>query len=1520
MPLAAQVPASETLTSARQVRELTPAEVVKGRPIQLEAVVTYSDPQAGLIFVQDDTAGIFVAVAKDRDSVRFGQRVKVEGTVAPGSRLPFIGEAKVSELGPGTLPEPRRPAVAHVSDGAEDGQWIEVHGTIRSLNPALEIVADGQRLKLWVPGDFPPPSQSGLKPGAVVGVRGVGGLDVRGPDILSGAVFVPSASFVTLDSPAPSPFGLPLETVASLRAQRTNAGAMVRVRGTVSGTTGDGLLVIQDATGSLRVGTPQRSVVRAGELVDVAGFCNLSTAVTLLEDAILRVSAPGLAAVKTARADGYRPEDFLPLLTLASEVRELPPGKATNGYPIRLRGTVTYADPYWDALFIQDSSAGIFVYFQTNSPSLREGDLVEVEGFSSEGSFAPVVQSTRARVLGTGERPRPLTVGFEALLGGSYDSQWVEVSGVVSDIVPGDRHTTLEIRSGNGVLWGILREDQANPPLARFLDARVRLRGVCATHYSDSRQFLGINLMIPSQTDILAESVASGDPFTSSFQPIGQVFQFKVPAAGFIRTLVKGTVTHAASASEFVLQDETGGLRVRLRSPLALSAGDVVEVAGYPALEHQAHVLQNSVARKTGSGPLPAPGDLAACLAARREGGLVCQDQIITAEGVFNRRTRTEKQVILTLQSGQEIISVQVAKKAGQEEPPDYQPGTVLRVTGVCSVGFDDWGVSRGIALLTRSGKDIEVVSLPSWWTTRRLITTLGLVLAAGLAGLFWTLALRRRVAEQTAEIRARLEHGVALQARYQDLVENASDVIYTHDMKGRFTSFNHAAERLLGFTEAEAATMNLAQLVPPEFVEPVRYLLEGKLPVPGTFDLKVRAKDGRLLDLQVSLRLLLEKGQPAGVQNIARDVTEQRRAERATRLTEQLYRQAIAVADAVPYRLHYATNTFTFMGENIREIAGHTAAEMTPALWNSLVREVRMRGEAAGMSFEEAVHAARSGKLKRWVNDTRIVTRAGETRWVSDCAIQVLDEQGQPAGSIGILQDITERIRTEEERARNEARFRSVVESRLIGMAFSRADGTITLVNQRFADLLGYPVVELMDGKRAWRDLTSPEHTAADDRAAAEMQATGYCEAYEKELVKRDGTRVPVLIGATFLDNTRQEAVSFVLDLSERVNLETQLRQAQKMESIGRLAGGVAHDFNNILTVILGHCNLLLLGPSLAPEAVDSVQEIQASTTRAANLTKQLLTFSRKQVVQLQDLDLNEVIAQITRMLTRLLGEDVSLVCNYGSHLPAVHADRGMMEQILVNLAVNARDAMPDGGRLTVETSAVTLSGNHLSNAQAREGRFVLVTVTDTGQGMDEATLSHIFEPFFTTKEVGKGTGLGLASVYGIVEMHRGWIEVSSRPNAGAAFQIYLPAVERAVNGADREQPVKPAQTGRGETILVAEDEPALRHLIHLCLTAAGYQVILASTGPQAIEQWEGHKGKIDLLLTDMVMPDGMTGRQLVEKLRGTNPGLKVIFSSGYSVDLVGQGCELIEGFNFLAKPYGPSVLAKAVRSRLDA
>jgi two-component system cell cycle sensor histidine kinase/response regulator CckA len=527
-------------------------------------------------------------------------------------------------------------------------------------------------------------------------------------------------------------------------------------------------------------------------------------------------------------------------------------------------------------------------------------------------------------------------------------------------------------------------------------------------------------------------------------------------------------------------------------------------------------------------------------------------------------------------------------------------------------------------------------------------------------------------------------------------------------------------------------------------------------------------------------------------------------------------------------------------------------------------------------------------------------------------------------------VQEATERKQrrqAETELHRREKYFRALTENTLDILTILTGEGIYLYNSPSVKRVLGYNPQDLA-GHDAFHLVHPDDLQAAEQAFRLAMEHPERTVRLEFRFRHQDGSwRYLESIGQSHLGDP--EIAGVVLnsrDISDRKaaecelhDLEDQLRQSQKMEAIGRLAGGVAHDFNNILTVIHGHASLLVQNGNLTGAPARSANQIAEAAERAAALTRQLLAFSRRQVIQPLPLNMNEVVSNISNMLGRILGEDIALQLNYLQTPAMVHADASMVEQVLLNLSVNSRDAMPKGGLLTIGISVLDVESNHrLSHSEARSGRFVCLSVSDRGCGIAPENLSRIFEPFFTTKEVGKGTGLGLATVYGIVKQHQGWIEVQSKLGQGTTFKIFLPNSDS--NPAPEDEATPAPVRGGSETILVVEDEAPVRDLVCDLLTGYGYRVIQAESGRKALEMWGSCKDEVDLVLTDLVMPGRVNGRELAEKLWAERPQLKVIFTSGYSAEVVGKDFVLRPSINYLQKPYPPNRLAEKVRSCLDS
>jgi two-component system cell cycle sensor histidine kinase/response regulator CckA len=548
-----------------------------------------------------------------------------------------------------------------------------------------------------------------------------------------------------------------------------------------------------------------------------------------------------------------------------------------------------------------------------------------------------------------------------------------------------------------------------------------------------------------------------------------------------------------------------------------------------------------------------------------------------------------------------------------------------------------------------------------------------------------------------------------------------------------------------------------------------------------------------------------------------------------------------------------------------------------------------------------------------------RIRHKNGSWHFLESRSSVICGAHGLPEKLVIVNRDISERKNAGEALRLSEASFRSVVEHAPYGIYRASFDGRFLQVNPALGRMLGYESSEQLLKVNSVSDIF--REPAEFTRLVRELGVTGEFRDVEVEWNRKDGAPITVRCnGRSFSDGVHESQYSevFAEDITERRVLERQLRMAAKMEAIGRLSGGIAHDFNNLLGVIIGYGQLLRRKLAQDSPLSECVEEIEKAAQRAAALTRQLLAFSRQQVLVPGVLDLNTLVSEMARMLPRLLGEDVTVSISAEPKLGKVKADHGQIEQVVMNLAVNARDAMPNGGNLTIRTANVELDEMYARHHPgAKPGHFVMIGVTDSGSGMSVDTLAHIFEPFFTTKGVGKGTGLGLATVYGIVKQSGGYIGVDSQPGEGSTFQIFLPRFE------DSEvvplQAKLPSRTLRGcETILLVEDAEALRRLARSFLLERGFQVLTASNGEEAIQVASRFEAPIHLLLTDVVMP-GMNGRELSDRLLMKRAEMKVLYISGYTDSFIAGHGVLDEGTHLLNKPFTEDVLIQKVREVLD-
>ncbi|HEX7615042.1 MAG TPA: PAS domain S-box protein [Thermoanaerobaculia bacterium] len=628
------------------------------------------------------------------------------------------------------------------------------------------------------------------------------------------------------------------------------------------------------------------------------------------------------------------------------------------------------------------------------------------------------------------------------------------------------------------------------------------------------------------------------------------------------------------------------------------------------------------------------------------------------------------------------------------------------------------------------------------------------------------------------------------------------------------------------------------------------------------------------------------------------------------------------SVIDSIPHRVFWKDRNCVYLGCN-RSFAGDAGVDDPALLVGRSDFDLAWKASAHLYVADDRL-VMESNTPKIGIEEPMTFTD-GRTIWLRTNKVPLRDAGGV-FGILGTYEDITERRQAAIDLRESEERFRATFEQAAVGIAHVGPDGRFLRVNQRLCEMVGYTREELL--VQTFQELTHPADLKADMENVRRMLA-GEIQAYsmEKRYIRKDGTSAWIALTVSLHRDAEGEPkyfISVIEDLEPRrrveeqsARLRNQLEQAQKMESVGQLAGGIAHDFNNLLTAILGFCELILGDESTSHRS--ELEEIKYAGERAAALTRQLLAFSHKQVLQLEVLDLNVIVVNMKTMLGRLIGEDVRLTSTLSSEIGLVKADASQIEQVLLNLAVNARDAMPRGGDLRIGTATADVDGAlAAAHAPCSPGRFVVLTVSDTGCGMDAETQRRVFEPFFTTKPKGKGTGLGLATVYGIVKQSGGFVSFSSEPKKGTTFRVYLPRANEpgaamSLSGASR------ADLPRGtETILMVEDDDGVRRLACRVLEAFGYTVLSADSGRDALEIARDHEGRIDLVLTDVVMPE-MSGRELERRLAEAGHAARVLFMSGYTDDAILHHGVLKSGVPFLQKPFTPGALGRKVREVLD-
>jgi PAS domain S-box-containing protein len=741
-------------------------------------------------------------------------------------------------------------------------------------------------------------------------------------------------------------------------------------------------------------------------------------------------------------------------------------------------------------------------------------------------------------------------------------------------------------------------------------------------------------------------------------------------------------------------------------------------------------------------------------------------------------------------------------------------------------------------------------------------------------------------------------------------LFEGVPDAVFVYNRGGRIVHCNEVACWQTGYDRRELLAMRMSRIegegFAASFNDRVAELQDnGRRSGEGEHV----TRDGRRIPVDINASLIPYRGEEL-ILAVVRDITDRKQAEEALRASEHRFRSFVENANDIVYALrpdgrfsYVSPNWQTFMGEPASLAVGRHFADYVHPEDVHLCEEFLQRVLRTGGSQHSVEYRVRSAD--------------GELRWHVSTGSTLLDEAEQATSYIGIARDVTEEKRAQEAILESEQRFRGVFEAASVGIALVRPDGGFLRVNRAFGRIVGRSEDDLARGNVRELALWSGE----EDPEGIARVLTGWSdgEQAERAMTRPDGAEAWVSVHTSVLRGPKGDpryAILVLNDQTENRRLQSELLQAQKMEAVGRLAGGVAHDFNNMLQTILGYTDMLLARTDAAADLAEDLEEIRRAAQRSAELTRQLLAFARKQTINPELLDLNETVSGVLRMLHRLIGEDIELTWKPRSD-GCVRMDPVQVDQILANLVVNARDAIVDGGRIVIETDSVDVGAEDIEHSpDSQPGPYVLLSVSDNGKGMDAETLAQVFEPFFTTKPTDQGTGLGLATVYGIVKQNGGFIHVESQPSSGTVFRVYLPRQDAPRPRADEPSPPQ-AKTG-SETVLIVEDDQAILQLGKQLLTNLGYSVLAASTPSQALEIAGRQGHEIALLLTDVVMPQ-MSGRDLWARIRQDHPQLPCLYMSGYTADVIAHKGVLDKGVRFLQKPFTAAQLGEKVRQALD-
>ncbi len=1256
----------------------------------------------------------------------------------------------------------------------------------------------------------------------------------------------------------------------------------------------------------------------------------------------------------------------LPTIRSCSQFYEVPLDQAQKGCPVRIEAVVLYGDVPWRMVFVQDPTGMLYVEIPPSGawPDMELGDLLRVEGRTKVTNGERGWSDLRLRVVGKGTLPSAMTLGATDLLDPNRGATYARVRGIVRTFSPEDQLRLSLLVDGKPFTAWVRKYRQED--LDQLLYATVKLEGVCGHSYDDKGKVTGSVIYVANPQNLVQEKPGPANPFDLPVTPIRKLFnQPKPGTAAGTPVHTQGIVVSQVPGQSVTIEDGVDRIRLQSLSAQPLDINQRVDALGFPVEKVGERWMEDGFIRRVGKSPvLPVPNAPAPAtnrnLATIEQIGKIhalSQEEAglgipVAITGVLTFYDRAWRGAFVQDDSGAVYVET-------QSPAPPMRVGQRVEVTGVTHRGgylpmvvkptfrvLGEGALPSPKTLNLERGREgdndcswVKLEGIVRW--TRRAGARLEFDVANAEGAFPCILALLETPSLATNLIGAVVSlQGVARVVStdaggFNTYGVNVPDETKLKTLRRSEEVFATAREySILEFVRTRASQLQSS---------PVKVRGVVTLNRPGSAVILQDSTGGLFVSTDETnsatvgaeveavgfrgrgdYRPILSRARIQVIRQVAPLEPKRLTAERllqGTNHSELVELDARLLETVIPSK---APDLLLDSGSVLltASLEASEASLRLPPLPAGTILRIR------GVCF---VNAGDQGQARSF----RLLVRSPDD-------IQVLKRPPLLTARIalgiagalgcGVLATLiwvtalrrrvsmqTAQIRERLEReAALEARYRLLVEQSPTAILITDTTGNIEYANRKFTELSGYTLEEVQ-GKRTL--VMADDSSLSVPRSELWKRISGGEEWHgEQRNLRKDGSLYWIYNHICPIRNEKGEITRLLVnqeDITERRDLEMRLRQAQKMESVGQLAAGVAHDFNNLLTVIQGHATLLHTESGLPPDATESALEICTSAQRAADLTRQLLAFGRRQMIQPRPLDLNQVITNLVKMLQRLLGAHIDLNLACVPKLPTVMADQGMIEQVIVNLAVNARDAMPEGGTLTFRTRLVTLDAEQArKHPEAEPGTYVGLTVADTGTGMSPEVMAKIFDPFFTTKEVGKGTGLGLATVHGILQQHGGWIQVSSDLGRGSVFDVYLPAEGTASAGPESgAQP--PPQRGRNCKVLLAEDEPGVRSMVMRVLCRQGYEVLPTKSGAEALRIWEEHQGNIDLLFTDMVMPDGVSGAELAARLLEKKPTLKVIYCSGYSADLVGMNLEVKEGVNFLQKPFTINGLLRIVETK---